>query len=72
MNLHKYLIAESFPIHEQLQHDIFFQICHFLGYFSLAGKKKILLFRKKIMEIKGIDFPPYTCSWATCSTSGVA
>ena len=46
MNLHKYLIAESFPIHEQLQHDIFFQICHFLGYFSLAGKKNTA-FQKK-------------------------
>lgn len=28
MNLHKYLIADSFSIHEQFQHDIF-QICHF-------------------------------------------
>ena len=46
MNLHKYLIAESFSIHEQFQHDVFFQICHFLGYFSLAGKKKTA-FQKK-------------------------
>ena len=53
---------------------IFFPDLPFFRLFFFSRKKKsILLFRKKEkMGIERITFPPYTCSRATCSMSGVA